>query len=122
MITPSDFLKLAEELKKDSGQEAKHRTSISRAYYAAFHEAVRQYAKYRNLEPDDRIFNNHQVFIRELIQNQSKELIRTIGNQLQSLKKDRFKADYNLNQNITLSSATKSYVASKKIIDNCSKL
>lgn len=123
MITPSDFLDLAEELNNDDrAQESKHRTSISRAYYAAFHEAVKQYAKYKNMDIKDRIFENHQYFIRELRLDQSKELIRTIGNQLHSLKKDRFKADYELNQNITLSAAVKSFHTSKRIITNCSKL
>ncbi|MBF0235737.1 MAG: hypothetical protein HQK65_22280 [Desulfamplus sp.] len=123
MINPSDFLNIAEELIKDNnGQEAKHRTSISRSYYAAYHEVVIQYAKYKKLDIKDSIFSNHQTFIRNLTQNKSQSLIRTLGNQLHSLKKDRFKADYELNKDISLSSAKKSYFASKKIINNCREL
>lgn len=39
MFNPLDFLKLAEELKLSVEDEAKIRTAISRAYYAAFLKA-----------------------------------------------------------------------------------
>lgn len=123
MIEPVDFLNLAKELNEDdSGQEAKHRTSISRAYYAAYHEAAQCYASHENLELTDSLFGNHQAFIRKLQENRSEKLIRTIGNQLYDLKKDRIKADYKLNQEVTSSAAKKSFFASTKIITNSDKL
>lgn len=64
MIEPTDFLSLAEELSKDNGgQEAKLRTSISRSYYAAYHEVTKRYADHKNLKLSDSIFSNHQTFI-----------------------------------------------------------
>lgn len=114
MIDPSDFLTVANEL-ATATEEAKLRTAISRAYYAAYHQVVKKYADREELALSDHLFGNHQNFIRELKTRHSGEL-KKIGNQLYMLKKDRFRADYNLKNNVTKSAAKKSCSASLKII------
>jgi len=117
MIEPSEFLTVARKLSAPGTGEAEHRTAISRAYYAAYHEAAQKYAIRKNLPLSDSLFENHQKFIHELRSQKTSSVARTIGNQLQSLKKDRVLADYKLKASVTASSALKSCTASQAIIE-----
>jgi hypothetical protein len=60
MINPSEFGQVAEYLANSPGdEEAVFWTSISGAYYAAFHEVADAYAGKKNVPRSDRLFENH---------------------------------------------------------------
>jgi len=87
-----EYLQLAEELhERDSDflREASKRTAISRAYYAAFHEAL-QYAPNRvQSAPRDK----HRKLIDHYKQAPT-QTERTVGRQLERLRDNRNAADY----------------------------
>jgi uncharacterized protein (UPF0332 family) len=108
---------LANSEEKD--KEAIFRTSISRAYYAAYHEVAETYSYIKQIPRSDHVFDNHQQFIRTLRQEPKKSNFKTLGNQLNSLKSDRIKADYKLNDTVSCGTAKKSCSASKRIFEGC---
>lgn len=91
----SEYLQLARELAgkttTSSSQEAKLRSAISRAYYAAF-------VKARNFLLQDGLTipreNAHQYVINQF-RNSSEAVRRDLGEKLQILRNFRNKADYN---------------------------
>ncbi len=98
----SEYFNLAEELGDVNNNEAQKRSSISRAYYAAFCTA-------RNYLIDDlgcqagRDENVHK-YVAQKFQDNNNRKMREIGNDLSRLRQLRNKADYedtifNINQN-----------------------
>lgn len=92
MFDWDEYLQLAEELhERDSDflREAGERTAISRAYYAAFHEAL-QYApnRVRNAPRD-----KHRKLIDHYKQAPT-QTERAVGRQLERLRDNRNAADY----------------------------
>jgi uncharacterized protein (UPF0332 family) len=123
MINPFEFFKVAEDLANAAeDKEAVFRTSISRAYYAAYHEVADKYSAKTSTPRSDRIFENHQNFIHQLKQMQSEPKFKTLGRQLHDLKSDRTNADYKLDRDITRNTARKSLAASRRILSCCQGL
>jgi len=123
MISPSEFFQVAEDLANSpDDEEAVFRTSISRAYYAAFHEVADAYADKKKVPRSDRLFENHQNFIRTLRELRAEPKFKKLGNQLNDLKSDRIKADYKLHQDISRNTAKKSWAASRRIFSGCQNL
>lgn len=96
-----DFLTLAQEL--SSGNEAALRTSISRAYYAAFHQAQATAQKY-TFKPNLNSASSHQDVIDFLAGFGDKDY-RTTANYLKLARNLRKKADYQLSDPITTQDA-----------------
>jgi len=96
MFDWSDYLDLAKELAGQTAsqatEEAKLRSSVSRAYYAAFCKA-RNYL--RDIEgrsiPST---GDAHVFVRDEFRYSADRLHRKIGNNLNRLRIDRNKVDY----------------------------
>lgn len=107
MITPTELLDFAREmLNGNNPPEIKIRTSISRSYYAAYHYAVRKYASKKNVTPRQVLDRGHAPFIRDLKKDTNPKLHR-LGRQLEEIKMDREKADYDLNSDITKTAGAK---------------
>jgi uncharacterized protein (UPF0332 family) len=96
----SAFLELAKELVKQAtrlpNQEAKLRTAISRAYYAAFLKA-RYHLRYK--EHDRNIPRNVDVhkYVREKFKASEIAERKEIAQGLENLREERNKADYDPN-------------------------
>lgn len=121
MINPLEFFEVAETLanSEEKNKEAIFRTSISRPYYAAYHEVAETYSHIKQVPRSDHVFSNHQQFIRVLRQQPKNSNFKKLGNQLDSLKSDRMKADYKLKDTVSCSTAKKSCFASKRIFEGC---
>src|SRR5262249_51250360 len=91
-MTPDAFLILAERLAQES-TEAEWRTAASRAYYAAFHAAKELLAVLGFVMPRDDTAHR-QVSYR--LQNCGHPQVVAAGAQLDTLRKDRNRADYDL--------------------------
>lgn len=92
MFNWDDYLQLAEELheQEDSNpQEAEERSAISRAYYAAFHDAL-QYAPARIQETRSK---KHQKLI-DYYEGRRTQEEQEVGRLLESLRDNRNAADY----------------------------
>jgi uncharacterized protein (UPF0332 family) len=91
----TDYLQLAQQL---MGQdtlvsiEAKQRTAISRAYYAAYNEA-RTLARQHGFRESQ--FDNHRSLIEHFLSEPLREW-RSIGENLRRLRQQRNDADYKL--------------------------
>lgn len=116
------YLELAQELIEGDTNEAKQRSSISRAYYAAFCYARNYLRDYLDFKPrNDK--NEHQAVIKEFqkYDRKNRKMIE-IGNDLSRLRLDRNKADYN---DIFMSLGSKAPYAlklAKNIIDKINEL
>lgn len=99
-----DYLNLATSLAKetvdyDLMKEAKHRTSISRAYYSSFHLAKNYVISRGKIVSKGAIIHKQ---IREIMEdlsshemeNNRKEILNKISNYLHTLRSARNKADY----------------------------
>lgn len=93
---PEHFLNLAKKLADDSGydEEARYRTAISRAYYTAHLISKKKFedigVKFP-IEDDKNMGIIHMIVIDYLIKRND-----PIGRLLKGLRKNRNKADYNL--------------------------
>lgn len=96
----SEYLNLAKELtgKKNINvsNQAKLRTSISRAYYASY---CNVYNYLRDVEKDESLPKGEQAYmahkyVRDKFLDSSEEVRRQIGHNLGRLLTDRIKADY----------------------------
>lgn len=106
-----EFLGLAVQL---SGQnisagsiptsEARYRTAISRAYYAAHHAAQKELLRLKPGFKPSRKPSIHQAVIREFKSGPTKNWVN-VGDTLDTLRKSRNKADYRGNASITQSHA-----------------
>ncbi len=99
------FLALAKELVKQAvdplNQNAKLRSAISRAYFAAF-LAVRYYLRY--IEGDRAIPRSADAhrYVKEKFANSNDKVRQDIAYGLESLREERNKADYNANYVVLL--------------------
>ncbi len=89
----SENLSVAEELVGKtpaipSTEEARHRSAISRAYYAAFHASVRKLGK------KIPAYENSHLAVVEYFEHNGSRAYRHIGGKLRRLLKDRRAADY----------------------------
>ena len=114
----SKYLELAAELAKDDTDEAKLRTAISRAYYAAFH-AAREDAM-RRLQQKAPRFQTHRWTI-NFYAKSNRRIDRKIGRKLKRLKKSREMADYDpfalIDLNFTQASLEEAQLIKKWILN-----
>lgn len=97
MITPEDFLKLAEKLVSDlNNEEIVYRTAISRAYYYAFH-FVRENC---GTHPDA-MFRYDHTDHQEAVNFFMRVGRRDLASIMRSLRNRRNHADYELTRTIT---------------------
>nr|QNO49446.1 hypothetical protein OCBBGKCP_00003 [Methanosarcinales archaeon ANME-2c ERB4] len=97
----SEYLKLAQELAGDDvsspGEEAKLRSSVSRAYYAAFCKARNHL---RDIDEHKKILSeippkvNVHIYVRNQFKNNTDESYKKIGGDLDRLRLFRNAADY----------------------------
>ncbi|MBM4329401.1 MAG: DNA-binding protein [Deltaproteobacteria bacterium] len=102
----SEFLGFAQSLSKHSnplphGDEAKYRAAVSRAYYAAHHTA---HERLRNEGLSLAGRNIHNQVINEFRNSRDRSRVR-IGDDLDSLRGKRVKADYEADAAVQLATA-----------------
>lgn len=117
-IVPTDILAVSKAL-ASSGLEPDLRSSISRAYYAAFHSVLR--ALPDEFEPDTRSASSHEAVV-----SSAKAYSRTfrpgrtaaagIADALPRLKKRRKTADYELDEDVNNPDAQSAIALAEKII------
>lgn len=113
MFDPNNFLNLATRL-KDSSNEAEIRTSISRAYYAAFLIAREWLVDRSETFPNDG--RDHNL----VAQGLKRHIDRTTGDKLKHLcRRMRGKADYDLNLQFSSFHANDAIRMANVIIGNC---
>ena len=92
----SEYLKLAQELAGDAAnspnEEAKLRSSVSRAYYAAFCKARNHLRDIDGNQIPPKV--NVHTYVRNQFKNSSDKSRKKIGNDLNRLRLRRNKADY----------------------------
>jgi len=92
-----EYLNLAKELAKEAGpipcDEARARASVSRAYYAVFHNSLSLIEKYGGL-PKDQI--SMHSFVKTWFFDKGRKIraLKEIGELFKNLKDDREHADY----------------------------
>lgn len=109
------YLNLAEELKEFRNDQAKLRTAISRAYYSAFIKCRTKsnYSSYKKGDVHEKVvifFKNHEDSI-----------AYTIGNNLDSLRSSRNKADYDGDFTATWQKVESEIDLAKDILENLKK-
>jgi len=97
MIVPADLLALAK--KQLGNDEASNRSAVSRAYYACYHDvratAMKQlgYSNYTGV-------SGHKHLRKYLLKHEN-TLVKAIGRDMIFLLRERVKADYKLDQNLS---------------------
>lgn len=115
-ISPVDFLASAKQslLSAEQHGEVAIRNAISRAYYAAFHQA-------RTVFPVDREFGRnagvgmHEAYIDQLMQADTGSDARWTAVKLKSLKGRRANADYRLDDDLPSYHATMQVTAAEEL-------
>ncbi|MBU4501675.1 MAG: HEPN domain-containing protein [Nanoarchaeota archaeon] len=97
MFEPENFLETARQILEDTNyrDESGLRTSMGRAYYAAFHIIKMKLEQHGGHKFKD-VHKLHQAVITETVSINSK-----LGNKINDLFDERVEADYILNANIT---------------------
>ena len=101
MILPADLLDLAEEW-ADAETEAAWRSSVSRAYYAVFHEARGLMRQLGFEVPRGEVAH---AYLSLRLSNCGIPTIEQAGHQLNSLRGDRNRADYDIDRTLKQSNA-----------------
>jgi uncharacterized protein (UPF0332 family) len=91
-FNPLDFLNLATKLA--SGNEAENRSAVSRSYYSVFLQARENLAAAGLIKPTGS-GRDHKIVIRAL-----RSLNQATGSMADRLRRQRGRADYNLNATI----------------------
>jgi uncharacterized protein (UPF0332 family) len=110
MFSWKDFLKVAEDLSLSSQDEAKRRTAISRAYYAAFCAAR------KHLNDESITENIHRNVINAYQYSQNKDE-KMIGWKLDLIRKHRVTADYFDSKPVTIDDVDYSIARAKEIFE-----
>lgn len=100
-MDPRTFLDVASDL-ATGGREADWRSSISRAYYAAFHVGCRLLAESGFAVPDG---PQAHAYLWLRLSNASNPVVIDVGRSLANLRKARNVADYDLEREILESAA-----------------
>jgi uncharacterized protein (UPF0332 family) len=112
MIAPEDFLALA-ELEIQNTTEAEWRTAVSRAYYAAFHKARKLFLAL-GFGPPKGDQAHAYVWLRLL--NCGNQQVQLAGSNLNSLRRYRNQADYDVDQNLSQANARMQVLEARQII------
>jgi uncharacterized protein (UPF0332 family) len=117
---PLDILNFAESLAA-SDKEVELRSSISRAYYAAYHTA-KLYTSFLPLPPNgDRRGGTHKQLIDRFLDLNSDSRLRGVGYILQDMCTHRETADYNLDSQINAIKALTQVESAKRLVDKLSQ-
>jgi uncharacterized protein (UPF0332 family) len=100
-MTPDAFLTLADQLAQES-TEAAWRSAASRAYYAAFHTARELFADLGFVMPRDESAHRKMSY---RLQNSGDAQVQAAGTQLDVLRRDRNRGDYDLHKPFSNSQA-----------------
>lgn len=109
-VSPSDFLTLAKEL-SEGESETEWRSSVSRAYYASYHQLL-DFPEEFDMLSEPGLGSHDQLFktlraakCRGGKSNTIKGKLIVLGNEMLQFKQQRTLADYRLNDTITQSDA-----------------
>lgn len=117
MIQPNDFLASADAClaaNTHNAHEVHIRSTISRAYYAAFHH-TKERAKSHGIDVQPPA--EHRALI-EALQGHPDQALRIAGNRLVKLRDKRTKADYLLHTKLEKSEANQALVAARTLIND----
>ncbi len=112
MIAPEDFLALAEMGVKGS-TEAEWRTAVSRAYYAAFHKARKLFIGL-GFQPPKGDQAHAYLWLRLL--NCGNQQVQLAGSNLNSLRRYRNQADYDVDQKLIQANARLQVLEARQIV------
>jgi len=112
MIQPEDFLTLAESWIQGTS-EAEWRSAVSRAYYAAFHKARRVFSDL-GFQPPRGDQAHAYLWLRLL--NCGDPHVQVAGSDLNSLRRDRNRADYAVDQTMLQSNGLTQVQSARQII------
>lgn len=110
---PLDILRFAESM-ADAADEVKNRSSISRAYYAAYHVAK----TYEQFLPNPRTIRGgtHKQLTDKFCDINSDSRLRSIGYILRDMCTHREAADYDLSEPITIYETNAQIESAKRVI------
>ena len=109
MIVPTDLLELAEQW-ADARTEVAWRSSVSRAYYAVFHEARGLMRQLGFEVPRGEVAH---AYLSLRLSNCGVPLIEHAGHQLNSLRGDRNRADYDIDRTLKQGNARQLVAAAR---------
>lgn len=120
-VTPGDLLAEAKALRVAArGSEARRRTIVGRAYYAAYHSLLiaalalgYEYSRENNRPP-----GRHENLIDWAIRQSSIHDLRIAAERLRALKSWRRKADYTLDIDVSFSNAEYCLAMTQALIDD----
>jgi uncharacterized protein (UPF0332 family) len=112
MITGIEFLTLADAWSRGA-TEGEWRSAVSRAYYAAFHEARRLL---RDLGFQAPRGDQAHAFLWLRLSNCGEPQLIRVGMDLNDLRRDRNRADYDLAQNVSRADAVASVQRARRIV------
>ncbi len=119
----SEFMKVATILARGAAatigeeptDEACQRTSVSRAYYAAFHESW-EFLKAKGKESEISTGPGAHTAVPRVLKESGEREWKKIGNKLDNLKSDRHKADYEAHIENVKSLCAKSITNAKELL------
>lgn len=123
-VTPRDFLESAKQIDID-GPEIGRRNAISRAYYAAMHEAA-QILPPHPADPDFRgsshenLISGLRAFSRQVAPGRTDGAI--IAGELAAMKGTRKIADYRLNDSVPTETVKLCLIRADKIFAACARI
>ncbi len=116
----SHFLNFSEEIFcfqcNSENEEAKYRTIVSRAYYAAFHSSSIYLLENYGIETNVKGEGSHDRVIRELMKLNVDPIAKKAAEKLKLLKNSRKYADYNIDEKRNKLHAETAIMQSKEII------
>lgn len=112
MIDSGEMLSLAERLARGT-TEADWRASVSRAYYAAFHHAR---AFFESLEFEVPRSDAAHAFFWRRLENSQHASLKSAGSALVQLRRQRNRADYDVNETVIQRDAHAAIVRSSETI------
>lgn len=120
-VTPGDLLAEAKALRVAArGSEARRRTIVGRAYYAAYHSLLiaAQALGYRYSKENNRPPGRHENLIDWAMRHSSTNDLRIAAERLRALKPLRHRADYALDIEVSFSHTENCLAMAQALIDD----
>ena len=124
-VAPRELLASAEEIRKTQSDEAGHRATISRAYYAAYHAAYAFHVSLPSPGSVGKATGRHEQFVSQLTTptfspaNPRNLLSRRVGTILRDVARARVVADYSIGANLGVADADAAILKSREILKAC---
>ena len=118
MISGREFLTLAESWSHGT-REAEWRCAVSRAYYAAFHESRALLNELGFVVPRADLAH---AFLWRRLENSGVPTLAKVGANLSFLRRERNRADYDIDLNVTQPTALKSVAVAADMISHLNRL